>query len=94
MTKTTLRIVAAAGLALAAVAAPVAFAAPAEATELHCVDYLRREGVIVGPKVVGACNDGASSSIVVRQACYPSLVNAGVSPRKALRACDFAANYR
>ncbi|OZM77801.1 hypothetical protein [Pseudonocardia sp. MH-G8] len=84
---------AAAVLALTAVAIPVATAAPAAADELHCVDYLRREHVLIGPKVVDACNKGASDSFVVQQVCFPLLVNAGLSAPKADRACYFAREY-
>jgi hypothetical protein len=77
-------------LALTTTAIPVAIATPASATEAQCVDYLRRDGVIIGPKVKNACDQGASSSFVVRQACFPLLVRAGVSGGKASDACNYA----
>lgn len=77
-------------LILTTMAIPVAIATPASATEAQCVDYLRREGVIIGPKVRDACDQGASSSFAVRQACFPLLVDAGVSGGKASDACAYA----
>lgn len=87
-------LVAALGAVAAAVTIPVATAAPAFAAESHCVDYLQREdGIIVGPKVRQACDLGASESFVLQQQCYPLLVGAGLSDRKAERACYFASEY-
>ena len=77
-------------LALTTIAIPVAIATPASATEAQCVDYLRREHILIGPKVRHACDQGASSSFVVRQACFPLLVHAGVSGGKASDACAYA----
>ncbi|WP_433287685.1 hypothetical protein ACQPZQ_33960 [Pseudonocardia sp. CA-142604] len=94
MTQTTHRAIralaAAAVLALTTIVIPVAIATPASATEAQCVDYLRREGVMIGPKVRNACDQGASSSFVERQACFPLLVRAGVSDGKASDACSYA----
>ncbi|MHA6618867.1 hypothetical protein [Pseudonocardia sp. DLS-67] len=86
-------VVAALGVVVAAVTIPLATAAPASADQLHCVDYLRREGVLVGPKVVDACNKGASEEFAVQQLCFPSLVKAGLSAPKADRACTFASEF-
>ncbi|GAA5120827.1 hypothetical protein [Pseudonocardia adelaidensis] len=87
-------LAAALGAATIAVAIPVATAAPAFAAEAHCIDYLQREdGIIVGPKVRQACALGGSDSWVLRQQCYPLLVAAGLSDRKAERACYFASEY-
>jgi hypothetical protein len=77
-------------LALTTMVIPVAIATPASATEAQCVDYLRREDILIGPKVKGACDKGASSVFAVRQLCFPMLVEAGVSGGKAGDACYYA----
>ena len=77
-------------LALTTMAIPIAIATPASAPEAQCVDYLRRENILIGPKVRGACDKGASSVFAVRQLCFPMLVEAGVSGGKASDACSYA----
>ncbi|WP_405872855.1 hypothetical protein OHB11_25365 [Streptomyces zaomyceticus] len=76
---------------------PIAIASPASASaSLYsgCLNYVKNNGYVVGPKVYAACAHEAWSTGVgvwiFNPACYSGLVNIGVRPAVATEACKRA----
>lgn len=83
-----------AGLAVVAAAGvvPVVTALPAQAAQEHCVNYLGRQGYVIGPKVREACSYRAltapiGNSKLPNPACYSRLADIGVTMTNASTAC-------
>ncbi|MCG8920634.1 hypothetical protein L6E12_33215 [Actinokineospora sp. PR83] len=83
------RAVAVAATAFAATALPLVAAAPAQADTNLCLDYLADRGYDVDPIVMNACGTGASS-FQDNELCADRLIDHGVWPRHAARACELA----
>ncbi|KKZ75489.1 hypothetical protein VO63_01275 [Streptomyces showdoensis] len=65
--------------------APVATAAPAQASQFDCQQYLLDVGYKVGAKTRQACSYGGS--VTHAGLCYPILVSIGVKSLHATTAC-------
>ncbi|MFI8321070.1 hypothetical protein [Streptomyces sp. NPDC085529] len=84
------RLMTAAGVAVAAVAAQIALAAPASAMYTGCLNYLKGEGYVVGPKVYAACSHEAIKVGFVwypNSYCVQALTGISVGGSDALVAC-------
>ncbi|MER5372222.1 hypothetical protein [Streptomyces sp. NPDC002553] len=89
------RMVAMAGVVVAAGALPILAASPASANKSTCVNYIGDAGYAVGVMVKGACSHPAlplpiGSGKFPHPTCYRALVNAGVRPTDATQACELA----
>ncbi|CAL9444330.1 hypothetical protein [Streptomyces sp. enrichment culture] len=79
---TALTVVAAAGVV------PLMTAAPAQADQIDCVEYLRGKGYEIGPRVRAACDtDGSMGGTIW---CNTSLIALGVRGSHASAACSRA----
>jgi hypothetical protein len=76
---TALTVVAAAGVV------PLVTAAPAQADQIDCVNYLRGKGYDIGPRVRNACDN--VESLADKITCQTSLIGIGVRANHALEAC-------
>ncbi|MFE0131598.1 hypothetical protein ACFWY6_08465 [Streptomyces sp. NPDC059037] len=85
------RVLVAASMTAAAAVVPIVTAAPASATPIECVTYLKHEGYSIGSKAINSCKNGDSGSAVIRQSCPVTLVTFGVKPNHAATACRAAA---
>ncbi|MFF5924887.1 hypothetical protein [Streptomyces hydrogenans] len=88
------RLVAAAGIAAAAIAAQIGMASPAAAMYSGCLNYVKSEGYIVGPKVYDACSYQAIKMVTgvwyPNTNCVSRLINIGVEGSDAMAACQRA----
>ncbi|MFE0824700.1 hypothetical protein ACFW47_33960 [Streptomyces sp. NPDC058796] len=83
-------IMVATGLAVSALSVPLITATPASAATVHCKDYLKRQGYLVGPKVTKACKVAADGGAFQAWVCESRLKQIGVHRSHAERACYFA----
>ncbi|MGW0190959.1 hypothetical protein ACWDV7_35230 [Streptomyces sp. NPDC003362] len=89
----TKRMLAAAGVTVAAVAVPILAASPASATQSACTNYVATHGYFAGPKVKAACANGAIGSGVTKVPnpnCLLGLAKLDVSNSVAVPACQRA----
>ncbi|MFI6639707.1 hypothetical protein [Streptomyces sp. NPDC050504] len=87
------RLLAATGVAAAAIIAQVGMAAPASAMYSGCMNYVKSSGYIDGPKVYNACANKATKlgfQWIPNQACVRGLINIRVSGSVAMAACERA----
>jgi hypothetical protein len=81
---TALSVIAAAGVV------PLVTAAPAQADQIDCVNYLSSKGYQIGPRVRSACSIAAWPLGVANPACVSLLVNIQVTLSHAGSACKRA----
>jgi len=87
------RMVAAAGVVVAAGALPILVASPASATQSSCTNYVATHGYFAGPKVKEACSYDAIDSGIgkfANPACVVGLANVGVEAGVSGPACKRA----
>ncbi|MFC7305540.1 hypothetical protein ACFQVC_15075 [Streptomyces monticola] len=84
------RLLAAVGVTAAAGVVPVVAAAPAQADQMDCAQYLKGAGYVVGSKAKGACRVGSQGGPVNWMGCDARLVTIGVSSAHSTRACNWS----
>ncbi|MFF0199462.1 hypothetical protein [Streptomyces sp. NPDC005017] len=73
------------GVVAAASVVPLVTAAPAQAGQVDCVNYLSSKGYRIGSRVRSACDD--VESLADRITCQTGLIGIGVRANHALEAC-------
>ncbi|MER6343012.1 hypothetical protein ACWC10_05345 [Streptomyces sp. NPDC001595] len=87
------RLVAGAGVVVAAGALPILVASPASATQSACTSYVASHGYFAGPKVKQACGYGAIDTGVGKMAnplCIQALAKLDVPGSVSMPACKRA----
>ncbi|MET7699845.1 hypothetical protein [Streptomyces sp. NPDC005485] len=87
------RMVAVAGVVVAAGALPILVASPASATQSSCSNYVASHGFFAGPKVKAACNYGAIDTGIGKAAspaCIVALAKLHVPAEVSGPACKRA----